>query len=82
MAAGRESGVTFYGNQYPGKLRAMPTQPDLERSCIGVLLARCRIAVIPCGRCWYSSGKGEPTLVKIAVFERIRNEGLAEATAA
>jgi hypothetical protein len=43
-----------------------------ERECIGILLGECRCQPIHCGNCWYSRGKGKPTLAKVAVFHQIR----------
>ena len=47
---------------------------SVESRCIGVLLEKCRMPAVSCGQCWFGTDKGEPTLVKIAVFSRIETD--------
>jgi hypothetical protein len=42
--------------------------------CIGILLERCDLPKIPCGRCWFATAKGGPTLVNITIFNKIEME--------
>jgi hypothetical protein len=42
-----------------------------DTACIGVLLKKCREV---CLGCWFSSSKGGPTLVSIAVFTKIQDK--------
>jgi hypothetical protein len=43
-----------------------------ECRCIGVLLEQCPVPVARCHQCWFSNEEGQPTLVRIEVFNTIR----------
>ena len=43
-----------------------------EFRCIGILLQECRMPAASCDQCWFGTDNGEPTLVSIAVFNRVQ----------